>query len=73
MGGLLYPIADLLVRQPGATRGTNAAPTFGFYRFDERRPKKDALVASCDAALPDFPSLGGDDGLRQLIGQLAAV
>ena len=73
MGGLLYPIADLLVRQPGAKRGTNAAPAFGFYRFDEERPRKDQLIALCDAVLGDFPSLGGDDGVRTLIGRLPAV
>ncbi len=73
MGGLLYPIADLLVRQPTAKRGTNAAPAFGFYRFDEQRPKKEELIALCDALLGDFPSLGGSDGVRQLIERLPSV
>ena len=74
MGGLLFPIGDLLVRQPGPD-GHNAAPTFGFYRFDESdsSSKKQQLTAMCDALLGDFPSLGGDDGVRQLIGRLPAV
>lgn len=73
MGGLLYPIADLLVRQPSGKGGRNAAPPFGFYRFDDERKRKDQLVALCDAVLYDFPSLGGDDSVRQLIGRLPAV
>ncbi|HWC27701.1 MAG TPA: ferritin-like protein [Solirubrobacteraceae bacterium] len=73
MGGLLYPLADLLVRQPGAAPATNAAPTFGFYRFDPDRPKKEQLVEKCDAVLAAFPSLGGDDGVRRLIGRLPSV
>lgn len=73
MGGLLYPIGDLLVRQPGSKRGTNAAPAFGFYRYDADRPKKDQLIALCDKALDHYPQLGGDDGVRQLIARLPAV
>jgi hypothetical protein len=73
MGGLLFPIADLLVRQPGPTRRQHAAPTFGYYDFGDDRPKKDQLTALCDALLGEFPSLGGDDGVRQLIGQLPPV
>ena len=73
MGGLLFPIADLLVRQPGAAPGTSAAPAFGFYRFDAKRPKKDQLTALCDAVLGDFPDLGGDDGVRHLIALLPSV
>ena len=53
MGGLLYPIADLLVRQLGATRGTNAAPTFGFYRFDAPRKMRSSLRATPPS--PTFP------------------
>jgi hypothetical protein len=72
MGGLLYPIADLLVRQPGPA-GLNAAPTFGYYRFDDTTPKKQQLTALCDAVLGDFPQLAGDGGVRRLIGQLPSV
>lgn len=73
MGGLLYPIADLLVRQSGPRRGQNAAPTFGYYAFDGEGSKKDQLIALCDAAVADFPSLGGDDGVRQLISRMPEV
>ena len=73
MGGLLFPLGDLLVRQPGPTRREHAAPAFGYYDFAMDRPKKDQLVALCDAVLGDFPSLGGDDGVRRLIGRLPAV
>lgn len=72
MGGLLYPIADLLVRQPGPG-GRNAAPTFGWYDFADAPSRKEQLVALCDAVLGDFPALGGDDGVRQLIGRMPSV
>jgi hypothetical protein len=72
MGGLLFPIGDLLVRQPNPTRRQHAAPTFGYYAFGEGS-KKDQLAGLCDAVLGDFPSLGGDDGVRQLIARLPAV
>ena len=76
MGGLLYPIADLLVRQPlpdvdGQPR--HAAPCFGYYAFDSSSPFKEQLTALCDAVTGDYPSLGGDDGVRQLIARLPAV
>jgi hypothetical protein len=73
MGGLLYPIADLLVRQPGGAGAGNAAPTFGWYDYDDTTSRKDQLTALCDAVLPDFPALGGDDGVRQLIARLPSV
>jgi hypothetical protein len=73
MGGLLYPIGDLLVRQPGPRRGQNAAPTFGYYDFAGAGSKRDQLIALCDAVLGDFPSLGGDDSVRQLIANLPEV
>ena len=66
MGGLLYPIADQLVR-------AGAAPTFGYYAFDDHTPKKTQLETLCDAVLGAFPALGGDDGVRQLITRLPPV
>jgi hypothetical protein len=66
MGGLLYPIADQLVR-------ANAAPTFGYYAFDDGVPKKAHLEALCDAVLGAYPALGGDDGVRRLIARLPEV
>lgn len=72
MGGLLYPIADLLVRQPGRD-GINAAPTFGYYRFDDTTPKMRQLTTLCDAVLGDFHQPAGDGGVRRLIGRLPSV
>ncbi|HWH11096.1 MAG TPA: ferritin-like protein [Solirubrobacteraceae bacterium] len=72
MGGLLYPIADLLVRQPGNGEH-NCGPGFGFYEFEASGAKKDQLIELCEAVLGHYPSLGGDDGVRQLIGRLPAV
>jgi hypothetical protein len=66
MGGLLFPIADILVHH-------GAGPTFEFHRFDEGPPKKDQLAAQCDGLLGSFPSLGGDNGVRQLIRRLPDV
>jgi hypothetical protein len=74
MGGTLFPIADLLVRQPAKKRSRkHAAPTFEFHRFDRRKPKKDQLLAMCDDLLGAYPSLGGDDGVRRLLGKLPSV
>lgn len=74
MGGLLFPIGDLLARQPAKKRSRqHAAPTFEFYRFAARPSKKDQLIAMCDDLLGTFPSLGGDDGVRSLLGKLPSV
>lgn len=71
MGGVLYPIANLLVQQPAQPSSKQtAAPTFEFYRFQEDQPKKDQLIAMCDGLLGSFPSMGGDDGVRQLLDKL---
>jgi hypothetical protein len=72
MGGLLFPIADLLVRQPSAN-GSHAAPTFEFHRFADGPPRKDQLIAICDDLIGAYPSLGGDDGVRRLIEKLPYV
>ena len=72
MGGLLYPIADLLVRQAGPASGEHAAPTFEFYEFREDS-KRAQLAGMCDALLGAYPSLGGDNGVRQLIEYLPEV
>lgn len=74
MGGLLFPLADLLVSQPAKPGSEeHAAPTFEFHAFDEEVPKKDQLISLCDALVPAFPSLGGDDGVRSLLGMLPSV
>lgn len=72
MSGLLYPIADLLVRQE-ISPGHHAAPTFEFYEFADAPNRKDQLTALCDDLLDDYPALGGDNGVRRLIGLLPAV
>ncbi len=74
MGGLLFPIGDLLVRQPekqGSPR--HAAPTFEFHRFQSETSKKEQLIAMCDELLGPFPALGGDDGVRHLLEKLPSV
>jgi len=71
MGGVLYPVANLLVQQPATPLAQqNAAPTFEFYRFEPNASKKDQLIAMCDGLLGHYPSLGGDDGVRPLLNKL---
>ncbi len=72
MGGLLFPIAQLLVAIP-LDGAHNAAPTFGYYPFADGTPKKDQLGALCGEATKSFPSLGGDNGVAQLIRLLPSV
>jgi hypothetical protein len=77
MGGLLFPIADLLVHQPVSPPESHpprhAAPGFRFYEFDQPGTKKEQLLALCDGVIGHFPSLGGDDGVRQLMNRLPEV
>jgi Ferritin-like len=74
MGGLLYPLGTLLVQQPNTKRkGEQAAPTFQYHSFDNTRPKKEQLIAMCETLLGDYPSLGGDDGVRSLLDKLPPV
>lgn len=74
MGGVLFPIADLLTQQPIDTRAEhNAAPTFEFHRFHDDPPKKDQLIAMCNELLGPYPTLGGDDGVRRLLARLPSV
>ncbi|MGH2719905.1 MAG: ferritin-like domain-containing protein, partial [Actinomycetota bacterium] len=72
MNGLLFPIADLLVRQP--ISGTeHAAPTFEYYAFDPEPSKKHQLAAMCDQLIGRYPSLGGNNSVRRLIDLLPSV
>jgi hypothetical protein len=73
MGGVLFPLADLLVSQPTGTEGQHAAPTFEFYSFSDTQPRKDQLTALCTDLLDAYPSLGGDNGVHRLIGLLPSV
>ncbi len=72
MGGVLFPIANLLVSTP-ASGDLNAAPTFGYYPFEPGIPKKAQLEALCAEVATAFPSLGGDDGVIRLIKLLPSV
>ncbi|HEU5003338.1 MAG TPA: ferritin-like protein [Actinomycetota bacterium] len=72
MNGLLFPIANLLVATP-ISASAHAAPTFEFHAFAESPPKKEQLAAMCDGLLGRFPALGGDNGVRTLIGLLPPV
>ena len=72
MGGLLFPIADLLVRTPTAP-GQHAGPTFGYFPFPDDRSKKDTLLELCHTASRAFPSLGGDDGVERQAKLLPSV
>jgi Ferritin-like len=74
MGGVLYPIAHLLTRQPTSPgAATHAAPTFEYYAFSDGIAKKDQLLRLCDGLLGSFPGLGGEDGVRRLLEKLPSV
>jgi hypothetical protein len=72
MGGVLYPIADLLVRTPTAP-GQHAGPTFGYFDFPADRERKDTLRDLCAKVGQAFPSLGGDNGVARQIALLPSV
>jgi hypothetical protein len=73
MGGLLFPLAELLVRQPAGPPGQHAAPTFELFAFEAGEPRRDQLQGLCAGLLGSYPSLGGDDGVHRLIGLLPPV
>ena len=78
MGGLLYPIADELVRYPLTQTGAHgehlhAAPGFRFYAYPEGVSRKEHLIGLCDDVIVAFPGLGGDDGVRSLLDRMPAV
>jgi hypothetical protein len=72
MGGVLFPIAALLVTLPLGS-GMSAAPTFGYYEFADSPSKKDQLVELCAKVTKSFPSLGGDEGVARQISLLPSV
>ncbi len=72
MGGVLFPIAELLVSTPVADGG-NAAPTFGYYHFEGVVPKKRQLEALCQQASAHYPSLAGDAGVARQVALLPPV
>lgn len=72
MQGLLFGIANLLVQTKitqGDHKGSHAAPTFEYYNFAQGSIVPQ-LRRLCDEAIPFFPALGGDNGVRWLIGQM---
>ncbi|MEV5377435.1 ferritin-like protein [Streptomyces nondiastaticus] len=79
MQGVLYPVADLLVRTPLTADDlktppkelVHAGPPFQFHQFT-KEPKAE-LVERCTALLARFPELGGDDGVQRQIGLLPAL
>ncbi|GAA0530473.1 hypothetical protein GCM10011581_28880 [Saccharopolyspora subtropica] len=77
MQGVLYPIADRLVRTPLHTESRqpgpipHAGPSFEYYEFPSgRQTKKQHLVELCEQAVKHFPELGGDDGVQRQINLL---
>lgn len=88
MSGLLYPIADLLMRTPAGKLHprsgpdhlpTVAAPTFEFYDFPAEMKKtgartmKQHLMDLCEQAIARFPELGGDNSVHWLITKMPDV
>jgi Ferritin-like len=82
MGGLLYPIADLLTRTPIGKPGDkplNAAPTFEYYDFAAGqktsgcKTKKEHVMWLCNQAITDFPELGGDNSVHWLLARIPNI
>ncbi|MCF3101278.1 ferritin-like protein [Streptomyces roseoverticillatus] len=79
MQGVLYPVADLLVRTPLTAddlkvppqETVHAGPPFQYYRFT-KEPQVE-LMEKCTTLLAHFPELGGDDGVLRQIGLLPAL
>jgi hypothetical protein len=73
MQGILVSVAEAMVATPvtkGAYGGKgNAGPTFEYYQLP-RIGKRDHLIQLCDAAMPYFPALGGDNGVRWLLSKM---
>ncbi|MBH1938568.1 ferritin-like protein [Streptomyces sp. AV19] len=81
MQGIVYPVADLLVRTPLTQEDMrdvcppdplHAGPPFEHYQFVTKNPKGE-LVALCNNLLADYPELGGDDGVQRQISLLPDI
>jgi hypothetical protein len=76
MQGILVSVAEAMVATQvakGSYAGkANAGPTFEYYQLP-RIGKRDHLIQLCDAAMPYFPALGGDNGVRWLLGKMPDV
>jgi len=74
MGGLLFPIADLLVRTPtGKNDGRTAGPPFGYYQYRPDQGLKAQLTALAEPLLKVYPSLGGDNSVMWLLSLLPEI
>lgn len=80
MQGILYPIAELLVRTPltqggDPHQGPNAGPSFQYYEFGHlgNMSKKAELLHLCEKAMTHFPELGGDDTVHRQISLLVDI
>ena len=73
MQGILVSLAETMVATQIASGPyggeANAGPTFE-YRQLPRIGKKEHLLDLCDEAMRYFPTLGGDNGVRWLIGKM---
>lgn len=72
MGGMLFPLADQLVRTPSGIGHRNAGPPFGYYQFQPGNIKTE-LMSLCERSVRDFPSLGGDNSVRWVISLLPDI
>jgi hypothetical protein len=72
MGGVLFPIADQLVRTPCGIGDRHAGPPFGYYQFQPGNIKSE-LMMLCERSAKNFPNLGGDNSVRWLIGLLPDI
>lgn len=73
MQGVLVSVAEAMVATP-VTKGRyggkgNAGPSFEYYQLP-RIGKREHLIQLCDAAMPHFPALGGDNSVRWLLTKL---
>jgi hypothetical protein len=79
MGGLLYPVAELLTNTSIGRSGFNAAPTFEYYDFaagqeeSGRKTKKEHLMWLCDQAIVNYPDLGGDNSVHWLLTKIPDI
>lgn len=72
MQGMLFPLADLLVRTPSGVGNFTAGPPFGFYQFKSGNIKTE-LISLCERSVKAYPSLGGDNSVRWLASLLPDI
>ncbi|MFF2808387.1 ferritin-like protein [Streptomyces sp. NPDC058000] len=69
MQGVLYPVAELMMRRATDDNGRAVGPSFEFHTFTlgHGEDLRKALEKLCADAMVDFPELGGDDGVARQI------